>query len=89
MALDQDAIRVGLDVRPMLGRVVGGGRPAEQGALAAGGFAAVIVGLGIEPGVAAGIAFGVGLVPGLVTGLINAGGVRGFARRIWQGRDDA
>jgi hypothetical protein len=70
-----------------IGRVRFPGRPAEQGALAAGGLGAVSIGLGVDPSLAGAIAFGVGLVPGAITGLVNAGGIRGAARRLWDGRD--
>lgn len=86
MGLDAGSVETKLRP-PLVGRVLAAapGRPAEQGALAAGGLAAVVVGLGVEPGVAAAIALAVGAVPAAITGLVNVGGIRGAARRLWRG----
>lgn len=63
------------------------GRPAETGGAVAaiGGLVALAAGVD-EPGAVAAIVGAVGIVPAAVTGLINAGGIRGLARKLWQGR---
>lgn len=62
-------------------------RPAE--AAGAAGAAAVLlaVALGVDDaGTVAALGAVVGLLPAAVTTLVDAGGVRGAARRLWRGR---
>lgn len=61
-------------------------RPAETttagGAVAL--LAALVLGLPAETAAAVGVALG--FVPAVVTFIVNHGGIRGLARKLWQGR---
>lgn len=62
-------------------------RPAETGGAAAAIGSLVAIAAGVtDHGVIAAMIGVVGLVPAAITGLINAGGIRGFASKLWRGR---
>jgi hypothetical protein len=61
-------------------------RPAETSTAA--GAIALLVGLvaGLDGEAVAIAGIALGFLPAAVTALVNAGGIRGFARKLWSGR---
>lgn len=64
------------------------GRPAETatGVAALGSLLAIITGV-TDPQTLAAIITGLGMLPAGVSLFVDAGGVRGIARKVWRGKD--
>lgn len=64
------------------------GRPAETagGVGAIGLLVAFILGVD-DPSTVVMLGAAIALLPALVTGLVDGGGVRGWVRKLWRGRD--